>query len=178
MQYDGYSVILVREIKGVAADSITYLAGRYTDEDTGAAGIGYNREKVTVNLNDRGLISMTYEGCLKAEKTGNQVKLLGYDQIQELFRKELIGLEEKVPMKYLYLTYVRVADETKPNRYCFIPAWCMSPYQLHATLNQGMIDEGGVYTTTNPERIIWLNAIDGSRIEPKKAGFIFCQTAD
>lgn len=115
---------------------------------------------------------MTYEGCLKAEKTGNQVKLLGYDQIQELFRKELTGLEEKVPMKYLYLTYVRVADETKPNRYCFIPAWCMSPYQLYETLNHGMIDESGVYTTTNPEGIIWLNAIDGTRIEPKKAGFL------
>ena len=167
---NGYSIVLVRDIKGVAVDSIEYHVDTYLDTETTARA--YDKEKVVVELNDKGLISMSYVGGLNVKEVGNAVKLLSFDQIQELYRKELKSMDtgEDRKMGYMYLGYTRVADESKPDEYCYIPVWCLSRYNFHRTLRYG-IDESGALSVGTLEDTIFLNAIDGSRINSDKAGF-------
>lgn len=186
--YNGYSITLVRNINGVAVDSVTY-SSEEVYLDTEATEKSYDKEKVVVELNDMGIMSVTYEGCVTATEVGNAVKLLSYDQIQEIFRKELNSMraEEKIKMGYLRLGYTRVADEAAPNQYCYIPAWCLSSDNPNEVLGHGInpnetsvngIDKSGVLTTIAAERAVWINAIDGSRIDPYKAGFIYYTTPE
>lgn len=176
-EYNGYYIVLVRHINGVAVDSATYRYHRADEEifDANSTERTYDREKVVVELNDKGIISMTYEGCMAAKEAGNAVKLLTYNQIQEIFRKELSGLEEKRVFKHLYLMYARVADETKTDQHCYIPVWCLSEAPLREVMDFGY-DESGIFTETTPDEIICLNAMDGSRIDPDKAGFVYYST--
>lgn len=167
--YDGYYVVLVRKINGVALeDDIEYYdrkdGGNFNAASTEKT---YDKERVIVELNDKGIVAMTYEGCVTAKEVGNEVKLLSYEQIQEIFRKELSKLEEQWVFRRLYLKYVRVIDEEKTDQYCYIPAWLLSSESLSdkatASINDGMI---------------WLNAIDGSRIDPVKAEFACYNTVN
>ena len=159
--YEGYYVVLVRKINGVAVeDDIKYYSGSAATTEQ-----SYDKEKVIVELNDKGIIAMTYQGCMTAKEVGNEVKLLSYEQIQEIFRKELSKLEGKWEFIRLYLKYVRVMDAEKPDQYCYIPAWLLSDESLIDTAEAG-INDG----------MIWLNAIDGSRIDPEKAGFVYYST--
>lgn len=176
-EYNGYYIVLVRHINGVAVDSATYRYHGADEEifDAKSTDRAYDREKVIVELNDKGIISMTYKGCMTAKEAGNAVKLLTYDQIQEIFRKELSGLKEKRVFNHLYLVYARVADETKTDQHCYIPVWCLSEAPLCEVMDFGY-DESGIFTEVTPDEIIWINAMDGTRIEPDKAGFVYYST--
>ena len=154
-EYNGYSIELTRNIHGVNVDiDLYYGDGTYLDTTTTEKP--YDLEKVIVELNDKGIISMSYEGCMNAEDMGNAVKLLSFGQVQEIFRKELAGLRGELDTwRNLSLVYTRIADETMPDQYCYIPAWRLKGDSVSAMDN------------------IWINAIDGSRIDPDKAGFIY-----
>lgn len=154
-EYNGYSIELTRNIHGVNVDiDLYYGDGTYLDTTTTEKP--YDLEKVIVELNDKGIISMSYEGCMTAEDVGNAVKLLSFEQVQEIFRKELEGLGgESDTWRNLSLVYTRITDETMPDQYCYIPAWRLKGDSVAAKDN------------------IWINAIDGSRIDPDKAGFIY-----
>ena len=171
---NGYHIILVRNIGGIEVDNNLYHGdGFYLNTETTEKP--YDREMVVVNLNNQGIISMTYQGCLAAKEVGNAVKLLKFDQVLESFRKELGESAEKAETwKKLSLVYARVADETNPNQYSYIPAWCLSTDELFGGSAYGD-DPGGIQgngTSTMARYTFWINAIDGSRIDPKQAGFI------
>lgn len=172
-EFNGYYIVLVREINDVAVDSTIYDGdGIYLDTNTMEKP--YDKEKVVIELNDKGIISMTYEGCLTAKEVGNEVKLLSYDQILEIFRKELESLEKEMDTwRSLSLVYVRVADEAETDQYRYIPAWCLSTDQIFGGITYGPIASFG---TTLADYTIWINAIDGTRIYPDKAGFVHYTT--
>lgn len=170
---NGYSVVLLRDVNGVAVDGGNYSLGRY---DNGTAespyrtreGKLFDKEKIRIEFNDKGLISMTCTGIMTAKEIGNEVKLLSYDQIKEMFRKELKGLplEEKY-FKYLYLMYERVVNEENPDEYCYIPVWFLCSKDLH---KYG--DTNGINSGAYADEMVWINAIDGTRIDPEESGII------
>lgn len=168
---NGCHILLMRNIGGVAVDSTLYNGdGIYLD--TNKVEKPYDKEMVIVNLNNQGIVSMTYQGCLTAEDVGNPVKLLKYDQVLESFRKELGESEEKAETwKTLSLVYARVADEEEPNRYRYIPVWRLHTDGFLEGTGYGD-DPGGLYDSTPVGYTFWLNAIDGSRIYPEQAGFV------
>lgn len=172
-EFNGYYIVLVRKINDVAVDSTIYDGnGIYLDTNTMEKP--YDKEKVTVELNDKGVISMTYEGCLTAKEVGNAVKLLSYDQVVEIFRKELEDLgKEADTWRSLSLVYIRVADEAETDQYCYIPVWCLSRDQLFGGITYG---PSASFGTTLADYTIWINAIDGTRIDPDKAGFVHYTT--
>ena len=169
---NGYRIVLVRNIGGVAVENNLYHGdGFYLNTETTEKP--YDREMVVVNFNNKGIISMTCQGCLTAKEVGNEVKLLKYDKVLESFRKELGESKEKTETwKTLSLVYARVVDEANPNQYCYIPAWCLSTDELFGGISYGD-DPSGIHgTSTMAKCTIWINAIDGSWIDPEKAGFI------
>lgn len=172
-ELNGYHVVLVRDMDGVAVDGVTYYYedGTFLDRETTEKP--YNKEKVVVEFNDKGIISMTCEGQMSVKEKGNAVKLLSYEQVQEIFRKELssIQMEKEGTFAYLYLMYKRVMNEDMPDEYCYIPVWCLSTRNLHETFGWG-VDTSGVFTSVEPSDVLFINAIDGNRIDPEKAGFI------
>ena len=171
-ELNGYSVVLVRDINGVSADGVTYYHedGGYLDRETTEKP--YNMEKVVIEFNDMGIISMTCEGQMSVKETGNAVKLLSYEQIQEIFRKELNGIQvgEEGNFSYLYLMYKRVRNEEMPDEYCYIPVWCLSTKKLYEPAGLGITS--GIYVGVDVSDVVFINAIDGSRIDPELAGFI------
>lgn len=168
---NGWHILLMRNIGGVAVDSTLYNGdGIYLD--TNKAEKPYDKEMVIVNLNNQGIVSMTYQGCLTAKEVGNPVKLLKYDQVLESFRKELGESGEKAETwKTLSLVYARVADEKEPDQYRYIPAWRLHTDGFLEGTGYGD-DPAGLFHSTPVEYTFWLNAIDGSRIYPEQAGFI------
>ena len=171
-ELNGYSVVLVRDINGVSVDGVTYYHedGRYLDRETTEKP--YNMEKVVIEFNDTGIISMTCEGQMSVKETGNAVKLLSYEQIQEIFRKELSGIQmgEEGKFTYLYLMYKRVRNEQMPDEYCYIPVWCLSTEKLYELAGLGITS--GIFVGADVSDVLFINAIDGNRIDPEKAGFV------
>lgn len=167
----GFHIVLLRNIGGVAVDSTLYNGdGIYLNTETTEKP--YDKEMVVVNLNNGGIVSMTYQGCLTAKNVGNAVRLLNYDQVLESFRKELGESREKAETwKRLSLVYARVADESKPDQYCYIPVWCLHSDEIMEGTSYGD-DPGEIYHSTPVGYTFWLNAIDGSRIYPEQAGFV------
>lgn len=160
-----YMIDLVRNINGVLLDGVPldsdiYVERPYLEEEWTMRP--YEQERVRITISNHGWSQISYEGSMKVGEIGDAVKLLSYSQIQELFRKELGTMEieedDSLPIwRVLELSYMRVADESNPDLFCYIPVWRLSRQN----------DDWGDYSTKDN---IWLNAIDGSRIYPEEVG--------
>lgn len=154
-ELNGYLVRLVRQIEGVPVDFTTYLDDEtYLDGEN--AMLPYSTECVEVCLNDKGIISVFCKGILKEEQMSEPVKLLGIDEVQEVFRQELKS-ETKGYIEgwqTLELSYVRVKNDEDPNQFTYIPAWRL---RINAT-------QAG-FAMASTRHFVWINAIDGSRID-------------
>ena len=154
-----YVIELVRGINGVEVDGNPYgVLEPYDEEETVVTP--YKPEKIRIGIDARGFSFISYENCMKGGETGDAVKLLSYSQILEVFRRELETMEtekgeKSITWMRLELSYLRVADESDPNLFYYIPVW---------RLGRGFEDS---YLTTDN---IWINAIDGSRIYPEEVG--------
>ena len=160
LSWTQYEIYLVRNINGVPLDGNIYVERPYLEEAFTIRP--YEQERVWVTINNLGWVGISYEGSMKVEEIGDAVRLLSYSQIQELFRKELESMEieesDSLPIwRVLELSYMRVADESNPDLFCYIPVWRLSRQN----------DDWGDYSTKDN---IWLNAIDGSRIYPDEVG--------
>lgn len=152
-----YDVHLAKNINGVTVDSNMY----YTDKSYAESGITvppYPQEDIRIVFDEFGMEGMAYYGSLKEGETGDAVKLLSYSQIQEVFRRELqtMETEDSYAWTLLELSYLRVAVESEPDVFCFLPVWRL-----------GKINDSAMDST---EYNIFLNAIDGSRIYPEEVG--------
>ncbi len=164
---DGYYIVLTRSIKDVVVDWTSYY-GEDAYLDTESLINGYAPEKVVIAISDSGLLKMTYEGCLTAGVMGSPVKLLDFEQIQKIIRSELQNTEvETNTWRGLSLKYIRVQKETESDQYVYIPAWCLCVAETYEKLDSDL----EAYN-------IWVNAIDGSRIDLKEEGMIHYQTID
>ena len=154
-----YVIELVRGINGVEVDGNPYgVLEPYNEEET--AVTPYKPEKVRIGIDALGVSFISCENCMKGGEIGDTVKLLSYSQILEVFRRELETMETEKGEKSLMwmrleLSYLRVADESDPNLFYYIPVWRL-----------GRRLEDSYLTTDN----IWINAIDGSRIYPEEVG--------
>ncbi len=164
---DGYYIVLTRGIEGIAVNCTRYY-GKDMYLDTERMINGYAPEKVIIAINDNGLLEMTYEGCLTRKAMGSPVKLLEYEQIQNIMRSELEHLEvQSNTWRSLSLEYIRVWKEAKSDEYIYIPAWHLS------------VDAPYAQWDSNPASYnIWVNAMDGSLIDLSEEGVIYYQTID
>ncbi|MDE6761000.1 MAG: hypothetical protein K2J90_10035 [Lachnospiraceae bacterium] len=149
-EVNGYWIILSRDIEGVAADVDSIFLN--TEVDVESEKIPYEVESVTIGMNDSGIFQMIYSGILGEGKIGENVKLLAFEQMKEIFRTELA----KAPMNihYIELAYVRVEDETQNGKYSYIPVWKLLQTQVKHTGDSNGIWGAGYF-----------NAIDGTRID-------------
>lgn len=162
---DGYCITLVRNIQDTATDGQYYL---YSDNPNGTSSavrmddLPYSRECIEIMLDDKCIISVKGTGLLTAGKIGEPVRLLSLSKIKDVIRNEL-SLQEGSGMEYnaLKLTYLRVNATDGEDDFCFIPVWKLSPY------NWEMYNSMQLMTDS-----IWINAIDGTRIDLVKSGAV------
>lgn len=162
LEINGYSIILARNINGIAVEPECFILD-YDDlyRTTGAENKPYEVETVTVNLNDNGIISMSYKGILSVDKINSPVKLLAFEQIKEVFRKEIVqGGVNDVRGDIVELVYMRL-KKAQDGKYTYIPVWRMVPYE---------IDYRNVMYW---DSCIFVNAIDGSLINIKEQELMY-----
>lgn len=162
-EYNGYVVVLARGIDGVPADITLYL----DDTENGEMVLPYSTEQVEIALSDEGIFKVFYKGILTAGEMGEPVKLLSFEQIKEVLRKELEKEDVEADSKWeeLWLTYMRVVDDSNPDTFRYIPVWKLGKYYR----NNHMQDV--------PQDNIFINAMDGSRIDIKGAGRVYDRNA-
>lgn len=157
-----YYVDLVRYINGVPVDSNIYGVSKpYLESETTVTP--YPQENVWITFDDFGLVGVSYYGSIKVGEVGDAVKLLSYSQIQEVLRRELGTMKTEEGAKkntwtLLELSYLRIADRSAPDEFCYVPVWRLG--KKYADM---------MYSA---EYNIFLNAIDGSRIYPEEVGAV------
>lgn len=159
-EHNGYVIRLARSIDGVATDTCTYFDDTlYVDDSQ----LPYSTEYVEVIINDKGILEVSCKGLFTRGELGESVKLLSYSQIQEIFCEEIKIFDRTEPSYwFLTLSYARVRNESNSDEYVYIPVWKLSTSGYDGAMNWMMESVGSN---------IWINAMDGSRIEPKEAGF-------
>lgn len=161
-EYNGYVVRLARSIDGVATDTCTYFDDTLYVEDP-TTKLPYSTEYVEVIINDKGILEVSCKGLLTRGELGESVKLLSYSQIQEIFREEMKILDITEPSYWLLtLSYARMRNESNMDEYVYIPVWKLNTVSSWWGMDLRMETVGSG---------IWINAMDGSRIDPKEAGF-------
>lgn len=156
-EINGYWITLSRGINGVAVDIDQPFLNEELPADTEKRP--YEVESITIGLNDSGIFQMIYEGILAAGGTGESVKMLDFEQVKEVFRKELA--KTPVDVHYAQLAYVRVMDETQNDQYSYIPVWKLLLREVNYT--REYISE---------DQVVYINAIDGSRIDLEENGLL------
>ena len=157
-EYNGYAVELARGIDGVPADITLYLDD--PENEDAEMVLPYSTEQVEIILSDEGILKVFYKGIMTDGEMGEPVKLLSFDQIKEVFRKELEKEDVKAGNKWeeLWLTYMRVVDDSNPDTFRYIPVWKLGrSYRTN-------------YMQDVPQNNIFINAMDGTRIDLKDAG--------
>lgn len=163
-EYNGYTVTLARSIGGCAADNYRYVSTKEWDGES--MQLPYGVESVEVLLNDKGIIGVKCIGLLTAGELSSPVKLLSFDQIKEILSEEVCGAEYADftgEWSSLTLSYIKWENTEKENEYTYIPVWKLS--QWGAPSDRSIMLEVS-------EVNIWINAIDGSRIDPKDIGIV------
>lgn len=163
---NGYVVRLARAVDGVAAEITKYFEDeKYVDGETTV--LPYSTEYVEVTLTDDGILGAYYQGILTKGEMGEPVKVLSLEQIEEIYRKEMekedTGIES---WQMLELTYMRVADENNSNKFRYIPAWKL---YVGYERNRFMMETLG--------ESVWINAMDGSRINIEEVGSAYYMNA-
>ncbi|MCM1498649.1 MAG: DUF6034 family protein [Clostridium sp.] len=163
---NGYQIVMARQIGGVAVDNVSYTRSynenTYLDAETMKQA--YDKENIIITLNDKGIYSVECYGILSEGELSGPVRLLGYDQIKEIFRQELNKFKTGVvdiTFRGLELTYIRISNPERRDTYMYIPAW---------RLAQWGVDNR--YATALVSSDIWINALDGNRIDLEEEGAI------
>lgn len=161
---NGYQIALTRQIGGVAVDNVSYMKSyhenTYLDAETMKQA--YDKENIIITLNDKGIYSVECYGILSEGELSGPVRLLGYDQIKEIFRQELNKFKTGVvdiTFRGLELTYIRISNPERRDTYTYIPAWRLAQWGLD-----------NMYAIVSSD--IWINALDGSRIDLEEEGAI------
>ena len=177
MDVNGYSVWLGRAVDGVATEISKYFDDEDKYLDIEKEALSYSTEKVQVVLTDDGILGVYYQGILTDGEMGEPVKVLSLNRIKEIYRQELEKEDKRTDLwadsklggfRMLKLTYMKVVDENNPNKFRFIPAWKLYEWD-EMELEQYESDDA--YTS------IWINAMDGSRIDAEKIGSVYYMNA-
>ena len=162
---NGYCIVMGRDNAGVVIKPARYHTKNemfYRNTELGGK-TPYEQECIEIGINDKGIFSMCYRGCLSVDKEGTEIKLLTFEQVKEAFRKEIIGkniawLEKEA--HNLDLIYFRFMDENQPGKYTYIPVWRLAAYEI----------EPAVGYTASEKDCIMINAIDGSSVDIDEVG--------
>lgn len=123
--------------------------------DSTFANLTYNNQKVTVIVNDFGIVRMECTALMQYEKA-NRAKLLSYEQIKDCFRNVLKEQSDTTETwNMLTLCYIRLMNADNQDMYSYIPVWILSNY-------------------TTPSIVI--NAIDGTQIDMERNNYVFYDT--
>lgn len=160
-EYNGYVVELARGIDGTPADITLYFDDPENRDEEMV--LPYSMEQVEIILSDEGILKVFYKGILTKGEMGEPVKLLSFDQVKEVLRKELEKEDVEAGSKWeeLWLTYMRVVDDGNTDKFCYIPVWKLGRYYR------------GRYMQDVPQNNIFINAMDGSRIDLKDSGRVY-----
>ncbi len=157
---EGYYIVLSRDIGGVAADATLYH-NACIDDPTDLYNRNYNQERVTMLIDDSGIISLDISGLLTDGTLKSEAVLLSFDKIQDVIRQEVStdNTNDNTLFTSLSLRYVRIVNPENSNEFCFIPAW---------RLCTGY--ESDYFFSNSTDEVILINAIDGSVIDLNAAG--------
>ena len=162
---NGYYIVLSRENAGVVIKPARYHTKNemfYRNTELGGK-TPFEQECIEIGINDKGIFSMSYRGCLSVDKEGTEIKLLTFEQVKEAFRKEIIGKNIAWPEKEAHnldLIYFRFMDENQSGKYTYIPVWRLAAYE---------IEYAAGYTASEKDCIM-INAIDGSLVDIDEVG--------
>lgn len=151
-EYNGYSFLFTREISGIDI-GCRFI---YDVNDEGFSEGIYAQERIIVSVSDGGIVGFSYDGILKPVGEPVEAKLLSYKDIKDICKKNK-ELFINYGASRCELTYERVASETSPGRYCYVPTWEVSKYYYG---NEELID------FTEISSMLSINAIDGSVVLP------------
>jgi len=115
----------------------------------------YEDQKITVIVNDSGIVRMECIGIMQYERT-NRAKLLSYEQIKECFRSALKKQNDtNGKWTMLELCYMRLTNQDNRDMYSYAPVWILSN------------------DTTSS---IVINAIDGTKIDMEANNYVYYDT--
>ncbi len=158
---EGYKIVFTRQVDDILQGVWEFLTYRQDYQGEVSVVPRYGIERITVYINDRGIIECDIEYPYSVEEVlSDATALLSFEQVQEVFRdiikKESDPLpnygEEELDFKNLDLAYFRVVEE---DSYALIPVWI-----LYSKSNMGFESDIDVY-----EHLLMINAIDGSQID-------------
>ncbi|MDE6024146.1 MAG: hypothetical protein K2G45_01695 [Lachnospiraceae bacterium] len=160
--YDGYQVILKREIDGAevacSGQPVGYNAFSFGDlsntiEVELIKGAPYgNEESVRLVFNDSGILMFDHSSpFMITDVITENVELLDFKQIKERFKTVIVNsnVENAVGLKTLELKYLMIYDSDDSKVFSIIPAWFLSD---------------GKKDHMSGDPCIVINAIDGSMI--------------
>lgn len=153
---DGYELTLAREYMGSFCDPRIHYsnAGAITDADARPA---YPRERAYAEVNEYGIMRIDVEGQLDIVGEPEKAGLLGFEDVKvcigEIASDITVGVNTN--WSRLLLTYARIPSADEPDTYSYVPVWRVSH---DATTFD--------YSPDIAEDNAWVNAIDGSKIEP------------
>ena len=164
--FDGYYCVLSRQIEDTLADASSHYidiegkTGNPLIYDGKNIDKPYDSERMIVEINDRGIISVICSGWMDEVSQPEPVKLLSFNEVKEKFRTIIKenATGNKVDFTHLYLTYVKVREKTDENTYTYTPVWRLNRYDWRFL---GMDTQGLNY---------YISATDGSRIIPSQTG--------
>lgn len=160
---NGYEFIFSREIVDVAIDNTIYLT-EGQNMSMGMVPFVYAPEKIVIDINDSEIFKFEYFGIAEETSERSEVKLLSYEQIKDIFCQNILDFQKtdilgNLPeYKYLMLDYARISDPEDKNVFSYVPVWKLGSYY------EDDIHSHSTFFGTQ----IWINAIDGSVIDPQK----------
>ena len=163
VDYDGYAVVLTRGQGKTITDGFYYMyydeSGEKVSYDPESKNKPYEKERLRIELNDKGIYSISGYGWMEEAGAPHVSGLISYSEVQDSFRniiKEELK-DNKVEFEQLYLTYSRIPDAEVDNKYHYIPSWCLTRNWTN--------EEWGI-----ERECIFISAIDGMRIYPVTNG--------
>ena len=169
MEVNGYTVCLGRAVDGVPVEISRYFEDNSKYVDGERTVLSYSAERAEVILTDDGILGASYQGILTDGEMGEPVKLLSLNRIKEIYREELEKEDTRIDRwQMLKLTYMKVVDENNPNKFRFIPAWRLYVWDEMAVEQ---------YDSDFAPCCLWINAMDGSRIDAEKMGSVYYENA-
>lgn len=168
-----YVVDLCRKIDDIPVDITAYIyeknkVGDMDDFRVRLYDKSYSREYVKIIFDEYGLEYMFACGMVKNCQVENPVKLLGFEQVKSVLRKELEERQVRSDIyewKVMDLIYLRIENKDSEEELRYIPVWRLCA-------NSGIFgDENAAAAVSVPTyMLVFVNAMDGSIIDLDEAG--------